>query len=877
MAFAHAVSGEIVNVAGGGTAYADRTLYANWPINRLNDLDTATVLHADVDDLAGLNYTLDLGKNHSVSELRIFPRQDGCCPDRLRNFRVSLHNDNAGSIGAEVWGQTLYADGSNPGSAAGTVVNIPLPSPQTGRWVKIQALDDPLPDYALQLTELQVFADVPPSQVNRAVGTVVTANQALFGGNSAQRFVDGNRAFPVHGAEVLTPGFAYTVNLGASVKLDHIVIWARQDGCCPERLSNYRVSVLKDNAGQPGVVAWTADLHTDGSNPGSEPGSKDTLTAALNAAGEFRGQWLRIQSLEDPVSPYALQMTEIEAYGELEGGANVLINRQPLSASAGIARTVSFEVGAVVVNGDPALIGYQWKKNGTVIPGATSAIYTTPPILVADDKATYQAVVTYPGLADQLSDVVTLRVNLAFRANVAANRPLWPNGGWNVSMITDGNRNNAIHGDQTIEPGYEYTVNLGTGVKLEELAIFPRQDGCCPDRLANIRVSVHADNAGAIGAENWSADLFTDGSNAGSAPGTVVKLLATLDANPAHKFEGQWIRILNLEDPVTPYALQFGEVEVYGSFASGIPVLSVFAQPPDVGTVPGRTAQLRTEGKVINGDPAKITYKWFRAGVAIPGADTNVYTTPPLLPGDDGTLYHAVLSYPGVANINTRDAKVFFDGNYAKNQPASSNRPLWPPGNWNIGMIVDGNRRNQIHADVNPGAGFAYEVDLGTDVVVDKIDIYPRQDGCCPERLANIRVSLHEDNNGAAGNENWHADLFTEEGTNAGATEGTVVHVVSGDGTGQFHGRWVRILALDDPVKDYFLQMSELEVYGTATVVGPPTLSITRGAAGISIQFANGVLQSVANAGDVWQAVAGATSPFTVTPDQSQRLYRVRQ
>ncbi len=871
------VRAEVTNVAGDGTAFADRPLYTDWPIARLIDGDTATVFHADTDDTPGLNYTVDLGRDRSVSELRIYPRQDLCCPERLTNFRVSVHADNMGSIGAEIWGQTLYGDGTNPGSAPGTVVKIPLPSPQTGRWIKVEALDNPPSDYALQMTELEVYADVPAAQVNRAVGKIATANQGLFGTFKAQQLVDGNRSAPIHGAEILTPGFAYTINLGSSVKMDHIVIWARQDGAVPERLSNYRVSVLKDNAGQPGDVVWKADLHTDGTNPGSDPGSKDTLNAALNAAGDFRGQWVRIESLDNPVPSYALQMTEVQVFGVSEGGVSFLINQQPQPAVAGIARTASFTAGGLVVNGDPTLLTFQWKKNGTVIPGATSNVYTTPPILIADDKSKFQCVLSYPGLADQSTDEVTLRVDLAFHADTTANRPLWPPGGWNISMLVDGDRSLAIHGDASIDPGYEYTVNLGTGVKLDEIDIYPRQDGCCADRLSNIEVSVHADNAGAVGAQNWVVDLFTDGTNAGSGPGAIVKILAAQDPDPTHKFEGQWLVIHSLEDPESAYPLQMSEIEAFGSYASGLPVLGVFVQPADTGTVPGRAAHLSMEAKVVNGDPAKITYQWLRNGTAIPGANTNVYVTPPLLPADDGTLYRCVLSYPGVADVPTRDAKVFFDGNYAKNQPASSNRPLWAPGNWNIQMIVDGDRTHAVHSDTGIAAGFAYEVDLGFDVAVDRIDIYPRQDGCCADRLANFRLSLHQDNNGAPGDETWHADLFTGVDENAGSGDGVVVSVLKDQGVGAFHGRWVQILDLDDPVKDYSLQMSELEVYGKANVLPPPTVAISRTNAGIIIQYANGVLQAVSNLGDAWAPVPGAASPFTVDPSQAKQFYRVSQ
>jgi len=306
-------------------------------------------------------------------------------------------------------------------------------------------------------------------------------------------------------------------------------------------------------------------------------------------------------------------------------------------------------------------------------------------------------------------------------------------------------------------------------------------------------------------------------------------------------------------------------------------VLTVFAEPADFTTVPGRVARFSVEGRIVNGNPASITYQWLKNGEAIPGATERTYTTPPLTAADEGALFQVVLSYPGVANVPSRAAKSTFDGNYAKNQPAYSNRPLWAPGNWNIGMIVDGSRTVAVHADAGPAPGMAYEIDLGVEVTVNRIDIYPRQNACCPERLADIRVSLLQDNNGAPGDENWHADLFTD-GTNAGSGEGVVVEINAAMGTGTFKGNWLRILALADPLIDYAMQIAEVEVFGTAQAVVPPTLGIGSTANGsVSISYTGGTLESAPAITGPWTAVPGATNPWVVTPTGDGLLFRVRQ
>ena len=883
MCFAVAVShANVINVAHNAKAYTNRPLYvmANWDISMILDGDRDTVVYSDTAPDPGFAYSIDLGKGYPVSEIRIYPRHDNNSPERLKQIRVSVNNDDgSGKIGAEVWGTDLFTDGSNAGSAPGAVVVVALPGPQNGRWVQIKSLANPVPDYSLQMAEVEVYAEAPAVEANRALNAPASANRLLYAGQSINALVDGNRANVVHGTNSQEAGFAYFINLGVTNRLDHIVVWARQDFLLAERLSNYRVSVHKDNAGQIGDLVWKADLHTDGSNPGSGRGSNDVLTATLDPTGDFKGQWISIASLDNPVPDYALQIAEVEVYGITEGTA-LLISKQPETTSAGVGQTATFSLIAVAAGGDSALITYQWQKEGVNIPDATNAIYTTPPVLLEDAGKKFRCVVSYPGLPSVTSDEATVRLNLAFETKAYSNRPLWAPGGWNISMLVDGNRGNAFHGDTDIQPGMAYQADLGATVTVQEMVIYPRQDGCCPERLANIRVSVHKDNNGQIGDPVWSADLFTDGSNAGSGAGVKVSITAALD--PAGKFEGQWVQILSLEDPEPNYAMQMTELEVYGAYLGGNPVLQILQQPADYGTVPGRTARFNITAKVVNGDPGKITYQWQRNGSNIPGATGTNYTTAPLTDADVGSKYRCVVSYPGTADAISSEATVSFDYNYAKGEPAFTNRPLWTPGGWDISMIVDGNRANVVHGDTAIAPGFAYSIDLGTEIDVEKIDIYPRQDGCCPERLSNIRVSVHKDNNGQIGDQVWSTDLFTD-GSNAGSGPGVVVEITkAADPSGTFRGQWVRILALDDPVLDYFLQMAEVEVYGRA-VETSPALTLARAGNQLTLNWPPGATGFILESADslpagAWNTVTGVVNnTVTVTIGGGTRFYRLRK
>ncbi len=882
------VQAVLVNVALDAPAYVNGPLLNNDTIARLTDGLRNQQIHGDVTPPAGFAYWIDLGKSYTLNNIKIWPRQDGCCPERLSNVRVSVHNDDGlDNIGDEVWHADLFTDGSNPGSTNGAMVTVPAGMGSgtfAGRWVKLTALADPVLDYSLQVTELEVYADSTP---NVALGAPATTSAPLYQGRSPANLDNGDRGSSgseiLHGDAVFNPYdpldqiYHYDINLGATATIDRIQIIARQDGCCPERLSNYRVSVNQDNAGAIGNEVWAAMLHTDGGNPGSVPGAKDVLTADLDPGGVFVGQWIRIQSLDNPVPPYALQMTEVEVYGSLAGGPRLRAVRQPQNVTGALGRLVTFNFAAAAAGGDQALLAYQWQKNGVNIVDATSPSYTTPPLTTSDETNMYRCVASYPGLTSVTSDAVGIDLDYAFGAAAFANGLLWGPGGWSVSLIVDGNHDadgafRGIHGDTSLPLGFAYWFDMHTKVNISNIVVWARQDGCCAERLTNYRMSVHDDDNGTIGPEVWGADLHTDGSNAGSGPG--AKDVITPELDPVGLFAGRWVRIESLENPVQNYALQLTEIEVFGSVPPETKIV-IFQQPADTVSAPFRSATFQTSAAVLNGELANLRYQWQRDGANIAGAIGASYTTPPLCADDANAKYRCVISYPGIADLPTDEATLTLDSNYARGSQAYNNQPLWVPGGWNISMLVDGNRLNVFHGDTGIQPGFAYTVNMGFPVDIQRIDIYPRQgeDHCCPERFTNLRVSVHDDDGlGAIGTEVWGVNLFTD-GTNPGSGPGIVVSLTGDqDPGGIFSGQWIKIESLENPVQNYALQMTELEVIGQARA-----LCFKRGTDGhLSLSWDHGTLESATTITGPWSEVLGATSPLTVSFTGPPKYYRLR-
>ena len=879
------VPAALVNVALDAPVHASGALFGGDDPARLTDGLRDRQIHADAAPPDGFAYWIDLGAARALSQIRIWPRQDGCCGERFSNVRVSVHDDDGqGNIGPETWHGDLFTNGTNPGATNGAVVVVTAAMGSgnfAGRWVRLTALSTPVPSYALQVTELEVFADGLP---NIALGAAVTASAPLYQGRSPARLVNGVRAGApeevLHGDSSFAPYdptdtvFRYEINLGAPATLDRIKIVARQDGCCGERLSNYRVSIHDDDAGRIGQEVWAATLHGDFSNPGSGPGAKDVIPADLDPFDAFAGQWIRIASLESPVSAFALQMQEVEVYGTLTGPVLLRAVNQPQDAHSALGRTVTFRFEVVAAGGDSALLTYQWQKNGVPIPGAVAASYVTPALVTADETNLFRCVARYPGSGSVTSAVAGIDLNYALGAAAFANGPLWGPGGWDIRLIVDGNHDanggfGGVHGAENPPPGFAYWFDMHTPVLLRNVVVWARQDGCCGGRLTNYRLSVHDDANGAIGPEVWGATLHADGSNAGSGAGARDVISADLD--PAGTFAGRWVKITSLESPVQNYALQVTEIEAFGSVPPDTKVV-ILQQPVNAGSAPFRTATFRAAATVLNGDPATLTYQWQQNGAPIPGATSPAYTTPPLCADDAGAHYRCLLSYPGLSPVPTDEVTLNFDYNYARGSQAYTSQPLWLPGAWNISKLVDGDRLSAFHGDENIQPGFAYTVNLGFPVEIERMNLYPRQDGCCGERFTNLRVSVHRDNgSGAIGDEVWGTSLFTDH-TNPGSGGGVVVSVTSDlDPAGIFSGQWIKVESLENPVQNYALQMTELEVIGKARA-----LCFKRTAAGrVILSWDHGTLLSAPSLAGPWGEVNGAVSPLTLSNPGPDRFYRL--
>ncbi|MEZ6120758.1 MAG: CotH kinase family protein [Pirellulaceae bacterium] len=168
----------------------------------------------------------------------------------------------------------------------------------------------PLPNVS-SVTAAIGFGEGDIRTQNIAVGAQAVASGPLWPGFVPERIVDGDRTTISHPASPVRT-FEYSINLGEETAFDRIEIYNRADGCCPERLTNYRVSIHDDDEGEIGPAVWSADIRTDGSNSGAR--GVDIITPILDPTGDFGGQHIVIAKIEENSTNYWPQIAEVEVY-----------------------------------------------------------------------------------------------------------------------------------------------------------------------------------------------------------------------------------------------------------------------------------------------------------------------------------------------------------------------------------------------------------------------------------------------------------------------------------------------------------------------------------------------------------------------------------
>jgi hypothetical protein len=216
---------------------------------------------------------------------------------------------------------------------------------------------------ALMMTLALVLSlPVRAQLTNEALGKPVEASGPVYDTPYGPEMItDGSASTFSHPAQLASPAnFKYTVNLGRVQPLNKLRFLNRS-GCCPERLTNYRVSVFAADPSIMGTAAvWTTVVRANGTNSGD--GGVDEVVAGAHPTGVFAGQWLRIENLS--ARTYHPQLAEYEAlsspnvalYKRVTASAAVQADTTAASLTDGNPTTFSAPSG-----GAGATTGFTWE------------------------------------------------------------------------------------------------------------------------------------------------------------------------------------------------------------------------------------------------------------------------------------------------------------------------------------------------------------------------------------------------------------------------------------------------------------------------------------------------------------------------------------
>ena len=249
------------------------------------------------------------------------------------------------------------------------------------------------------------------------------AAQSLFVGDTATFSVSATGTAPLS-YQWARGGTSIAGANGASYTTATLV--AADDGALYTVTVSNSAGSVTSSSGKLSVALHAPAITTNPSDVSVTMGSPATFTVAASGTGPLSYQWLRggVVIGGATSSSYSLANAQLTDSGSLfsvvaANGAGtatsaaakltvtalpVSITVQPVGATQFVGETATF---AVTVQGTSPT--YQWRKNGAAIVGATATTYTTPALVAADDKETYDVVVS--NTANSLaSAAVTVRV-----------------------------------------------------------------------------------------------------------------------------------------------------------------------------------------------------------------------------------------------------------------------------------------------------------------------------------------------------------------------------------------------------------------------------------------------------------------------------------
>ena len=324
------------------------------------------------------------------------------------------------------------------------------------------------------------------------------------------------------------------------------------------------------------------------------------------------------------------------------------ITSQPGNKTVAAGQTATFSVTAT----GTSPLTYQWKRNGAVIGGATSASYTTPPTTTSDNGAQFTVTVTN-SVSNVTSNAATLTVNVppsitqqptGRTANVGQTATFSVVATGTGTLTYQWNRNGAAIGGAT---SASYTTPATT----------TSDNGAQFTVTVTDLVSSATSNAATLTVNAPPSITAQPSSRTVSAGQTATFSVTATGTGPlTYQWQRSGITIggANFASYTTPATVssdsgaQFTVTVTngFGTVTSNAATLTVNVAPT-ISTQPASqtvsVGQSATFSVTASGT-GTLAYQWRKNGVAIGGANSASYTTPAASSSDSGSSFTVLVS-----------------------------------------------------------------------------------------------------------------------------------------------------------------------------------------------------------------------------------------
>ena len=324
------------------------------------------------------------------------------------------------------------------------------------------------------------------------------------------------------------------------------------------------------------------------------------------------------------------------------------ISSQPTNQTVTAGQTATF---SVIASGTSPLT-YQWTKNGTLISGASSASYTTPPTVASDNNAQFSVTVTNsvnsvpsnaatltvnvpPSISTQpVSQTIAVGQTATFSVTATGTGTLtyqWKKNGTAISGATSASYTTPAAA--AADNGTSFTVTVtGTGGSVTSSAATLTVN--VPPSI-NVQPTNQTVNVGQTAtfsvAATGTGTLTYQWKKGGTAIGGATSASYTTPATASSDNGAQFtVTITNS----------------FGNVTSSAATLTVNV-PPTISTQP--TSQTVTVGQtatfnVTATGSGTLTYQWKKNGAVMSGATSATYTTPATVVSDNGSSFTVTIT-----------------------------------------------------------------------------------------------------------------------------------------------------------------------------------------------------------------------------------------